>query len=303
VPLYHVTGLVDQFLQMLWLGGQCRLLPRYDTAAMLRSLVVDEISVLVGVPALFSLLVRRPPRSSLALRLAIYGGAPMASQTVHALVEQVPGVRPVQGYGMTEISSLATALPAKFALTTPDSVGVPSPITELRLMGQGHEEVAGTGPDACGEILLRGPHRTPGYWNRPDLTDLAIDADGWLHSGDLGWRDDDGLLHWSARISQLINRGGEKISPRDIECALLETPGVVDAIAFSTPDDVLYQVPAAAVVCAPDAVIGEDALHRSIAGRLDRIKRPVKIWVVDSFPLGPTGKVDVAAITRGASGP
>ena len=111
VPLFHVTGLVDQLLQMAWLGGRCRVLEGFSRAALLESLVADEITVMFAVPTVFALLVQRPPSSSLALRLAIYGGSPIGLPTIEGLIQLIPAVRPVQGYGMTEMTSLATALP------------------------------------------------------------------------------------------------------------------------------------------------------------------------------------------------
>jgi acyl-CoA synthetase (AMP-forming)/AMP-acid ligase II len=274
----------------------CRLLPRYNTGAMVRSLVDDEITYLVAVPAVFSLIVRRPPRTPLSLQLALYGGAPMNVPTMRALVDLVPGVRAIQGYGMTEITSLATALPEDQALRAPGSVGVPSPITELRLVDERGAQVAG--PGSLGEILLRGPHRTPGYWRRPDLTAQAIDGQGWLHSGDIAWRDETGLLYLAGRKNQMINRGGEKIAPRELENALMDIPGIADAVAFGIADEVLHEVPGAAVIPAEGRLLQERAIQAALRARLAPFKRPVRIWILDSFPLSSTGKVNYEAIRQ-----
>jgi acyl-CoA synthetase (AMP-forming)/AMP-acid ligase II len=290
VPLFHVTGLIDQLLQMAWLGGTCRLLSRFTTADLLQSLVVDEITVMFAVPAVFALLVRHPPATPLPLRLAIYGGCPIGRPTIDALLELVPGIRPVQGYGMTEMSSLATALPFDALLRSPASVGVPSPITELRVVDHDGTECA---DHQIGEILMRGPHRTPGYRNDPAATATAIDEDGWLHSGDLAWRDDLGLLFLAGRTSEIINRGGEKISPREIEAVLCDVPGVAEAVAFSVPDDVLYEVPAAAVVVDRREPPSDADLASALDEHLASFKHPVRLLRLDAMPISPNGKPDV----------
>jgi acyl-CoA synthetase (AMP-forming)/AMP-acid ligase II len=293
VPLFHVTGLVDQLLQMAWLGGSCRLLTGFSRAALLESLVADEITVMFAVPTVFTLLLQRPPTSPLSLRLAIYGGAPIGLPTIEGLLELIPHVRPVQGYGMTEMTSLATALPFDVLRDAPTSVGVPSPITELRIVDTDGRDCA---PHAIGEILMRGPHRTPGYRNDPEATKRAIDEDGWLHSGDLAWIDERGLVFLAGREHEIINRGGEKISPREIEAVLCNVEGVTEAAAFAMPDDVMYQVPAAAIVTDPAISLTDAALETAIEQHLAPYKRPVQVLRIDRMPLSASGKPDLAAL-------
>jgi acyl-CoA synthetase (AMP-forming)/AMP-acid ligase II len=127
---------------------------------------------------------------------------------------------------------------------------------------------------------------------------MAIDGDGWLHSGDIAWRDEAGLLYLGGRRSQMINRGGEKIAPRELEQALVEIPGVADAVAFGLPDEVLHELPAAAVIPAEGSFLQERVLHQALLRRLAPYKLPVRIWILDAFPLSRTGKVDIAAIRR-----
>jgi acyl-CoA synthetase (AMP-forming)/AMP-acid ligase II len=293
VPLFHVTGLVDQLLQMAWLGGGCRLLESFSRAALIESLVADEITVMFAVPAVFTLLVQRPPSSPLSLRLAIYGGAPIGLSTIEALIELVPDVRPVQGYGMTEMTSLATALPFDALRDAPTSVGVPSPITELRIVDA---EGNGCAPNTIGEILMRGPHRTPGYRNDPEATERAIDDDGWLHSGDLAWRDERDLVFLAGRENEIINRGGEKISPREIEAVLCNIEGVSEAVAFAIPDEVMYQVPAATIVVDPAIAPPDRVLETAFDQHLAPFKHPVRVLRVDRMPLSANGKPDLAVL-------
>lgn len=293
VPLFNVTGLVDQFLHMIWLGGSCRLLPEYHTDLMLESLVEDDVTMLIGVPTLFSLIVRRYHGRPLALRIALYGGAPMSVPTVEGLTRLLPNLRPLQGYGMTEMTSLATALPMEYALSHPSSVGLPSPITQLRVIADdGHE----TGRGELGEILMRGPHRTPGYWRNPQLTATMIDPDGWLHSGDIAWRDERGLIFLAGRRTSLINRGGEKISPREIENALCQVPGVLEAVAFSMPDPVLNEVPAAVVTQLPGWEVSDSDLRRVMNQRLAPYKQPINVLKLSGLPLAASGKPDIPAL-------
>ncbi len=292
VPIFHVTGLVDQLLQMLWLGGMCRILPEYSTTAMIQSLVEDEITMMISVPAVFAMLVQRPPASSLALRLALYGGSPISTTTVRSLQSLIPGVVAIQGYGMTEMSSLATALPPERAHDAPGSVGIPSPITKLRIVSDSGESRDGE----LGEILLTGPNRTPGYLGMPEATAAAIDDEGWYHTGDIGWRDPTGLIYFAGRKSQLINRGGEKVSPREIESALCEVEGVAEAVAFGLPHEILGEVPAAALVPVPGSVIDPARVEQVMGERLAQFKWPTKILTLDTIPLAVTGKPDLARL-------
>ena len=289
VPIFHVTGLVDQLLQMLWLGGMCRILPDYSTTAMIHSLQEDEITIMISVPAVFAMLVQKPPASPLALRLALYGGAPISTATVRALQDLVPGVVAIQGYGMTEMSSLATALPRERAYDAPGSVGIPSPITRLRIVGESGE----CGVGELGEIFLTGPNRSPGYLGMPEATAAAIDQEGWYHTGDIGWRDSTGLVYFAGRKSQLINRGGEKVSPREIESALCEVEGVAEAVAFGLPHHILGEVPAAALVPVPGRVIDPVMVEQIMGERLAPFKWPTRILTLDAIPLAVTGKPDL----------
>ncbi len=291
VPLFHVTGLVDQLLHLAWLGGYSRVLETYSTEAMVTSLVEDAVTFMVAVPTVFALLTRQPPSERLALRLAVYGGSPIGRPTVDGLLALVPGIRPVQGYGMTEMTSLATALPLDVLLEAPMSVGVPSPITELRVVDEaGRDRPVGE----IGEIVMRGPHRTRGYRGDPQATAAAIDADGWLHSGDLGWLDERGLLFLAGRRGEIINRAGEKISPREVEGVLCDVPGVSEAVVFSMPDELLFEVPAAAVVAGEDLTTAHlyEALDRSLA----RFKHPVAVVQLQAIPLGANGKPDLKVL-------
>jgi acyl-CoA synthetase (AMP-forming)/AMP-acid ligase II len=254
--------------------------------------VIDEITMMISVPAVFAMLVQRPPSSQLALRLALYGGAPISTTTVRALQDLVPGMVAIQGYGMTEMSSLATALPRDRAYDAPGSVGIPSPITQLRIVGE-RGDIA---DDELGEILLNGPNRTPGYLGMPEATAAAIDRDGWYHTGDIGWRDPTGLLYFAGRKSQLINRGGEKVSPREIESALCEVEGVAEAVAFGLPHQILGEVPAAAIVPIPGALIDAARVEEVLEQRLASFKRPTQILTLDTIPLAVTGKPDLALL-------
>lgn len=291
VPLFHVTGLVDQLLHLAWVGGYSRVLETYSTEAMVTSLVEDEVTFMVAVPTVFALLTRQPPSERLALRLAVYGGSPIGRPTVDALVALVPGIRPVQGYGMTEMTSLATALPLDVLHEAPMSVGVPSPITDLRVVDEaGCDRLAGE----IGEIVMRGPHRTRGYRGDPEATAAAIDAGGWLHSGDLGWLDDRGLLYLAGRRGEIINRAGEKISPREVEGVLCDVPGVEEAVVFSMPDEILFEVPAAAVVVGESLTLAR--LHEALDRGLARFKHPVAILRLPAIPLGANGKPDLKVL-------
>jgi len=147
-----------------------------------------------------------------------------------------------------------------------------------------------------GEILLTGPNRTPGYLGMPEATAAAIDAEGWYHTGDIGWQDPAGLLYFAGRKSQLINRGGEKVSPREIESVLCEVSGVAEAVAFGLPHQILGEVPAAALVPVSGSEIDSSEMQRLLAERLAEFKWPTQVLTLEAIPMAVTGKPDLARL-------
>jgi acyl-CoA synthetase (AMP-forming)/AMP-acid ligase II len=245
--------------------------------------LVDErrITWINAVPAIISLLaqepasVLEPPRRVRFVRSA---SAPLPTSALRRF-EEAFGIPVIETYGMTEAASMITANPLD-GPRKPGSVGVPAG-AELR--------IAGT-PDEVGRVQIRGAGVITGYASGGAG---AIDADGWLDTGDVGYLDEGGYLFLAGRSDDVINRGGEKIYPREIEELLLAQPGVLAAVVVAATDDVLGQRAVAHVVPAATRPRYDltDALREACAAALPRHKRPSAIVLIEALPLGPTGKV------------
>jgi long-chain acyl-CoA synthetase len=200
---------------------------------------------------------------------------------------------PIQvGWGMTEAIWLTIAREPE--LRRRGLLGRPVAGVELRVVGpDGHDVEDG----ASGELWVRGPMVTPGYWRRPEA-DRAVLADGWLRSGDLALRDPDGRYWFTGRSKQVIERNSENITPGEIEQALYRHPAVAEASAFGVADPDEGQVPIAYVAFAPGAAASEDELKAFLATQIAAFKIPVRILAIDHMPLTHSGKIDHRALAE-----
>jgi acyl-CoA synthetase (AMP-forming)/AMP-acid ligase II len=195
-------------------------------------------------------------------------------------------------YSSSEIGAVATALPPP-AKSKPGSVGIP--IQELRIVnGDG----ADARPGAEGEIWVRNSKGFSGYLDDPELTAATFVSGGWFRTGDVGRLDEDGFLYLTGRLNELINRGGEKIAPVEVDQALQSHPAVADAAVFAVPDALLGEDLVAAVVLKPGETIARRAVHGWLLDRLSPFKVPRRIWLVDELPRTRTGKVQRGELAR-----
>ncbi|PVZ07672.1 class I adenylate-forming enzyme family protein [Actinomycetospora cinnamomea] len=291
VPLFHVTGCNSQLLVQLGLGGTTVVLPTFDGAAFVRTIVEERIDTLVSVPAVYGLTLARDDLDvDLShVRRVSYGGAPIAPALVRRLREQLPRARLGNGFGLTETSSIATFLPHEWAAEHADAVGFAAPVVDLALAD----------PDEAGvgELLIRGPNVVDGYWRAPEAT-AATFVDGWLHSGDLA-RVDDGIVRIVDRAKDVINRGGENVYSVEVENALAGAPGVTDAAVVAVPDDVMGEKVGAVLV---GSGIDVDAVLSHLEQRLADFKVPQYVVVTgDPLPRNPGGKLLKRTIREGTT--
>jgi acyl-CoA synthetase (AMP-forming)/AMP-acid ligase II len=218
------------------------------------------------------------------LRFLRSSSAPM-SDVLGERLERLFGVPLLSSYGMTEIDPIACVR----AGDTPPrgSIGRPSGV-DVRLVGADGADVAG-GEDA-GEVWVRGARVIEAYEAGDEVNNAAF-SEGWFRTGDIARRDAEGWLHLSGRIKEIINRGGEKVAPLEIDAVLLRHPDVVDAAAFAVPDAALGEEIAAAVVLRPGAALTLDGLRRWVAERLTFHKCPRYLQIAPALPKGPTGKL------------
>jgi acyl-CoA synthetase (AMP-forming)/AMP-acid ligase II len=203
-----------------------------------------------------------------------------------AELEKVFSVPVIESYGMTEASHQVASNPLPPAKRKPGSVGRAAG-PEIAVMDASGELLPA---GATGEIVLRGANVTQGYRNNPEANAAAYTGD-WFRTGDQGFVDEDGYLHLTGRLKEIINRGGEKISPREVDDVLLDHPAVAQAVTFAVPHDKLGEDVAAAVVLHENANVDEHDIRKFTAERLSDMKVPRKIIFLDEIPKGPTGKL------------
>jgi long-chain acyl-CoA synthetase len=294
-PFSHVLGQSAGMNAALLAGARLAVPTRFDAPRTLIEMAQTGTTVLLGVPTMCIALIAaagesdtRPP-----LRLAHIGGAPLP-EGVRIAFEAAFGCPIHEGYGLTELSGMATAQPAG-APRTPGSVGIPVPGVEMRLVADDGSEC---GPGRVGEIQFRGGGAIPGYWEDPAATAAQIDSAGWLSTGDLGRTDDAGQLFLVDRRKEVIIRGGYNVYPREVEEALHQHPDVREAAVVGVPHPTLGEEVAAVVVLAPGATADADALRAFAAERVAAYKYPRRIVFVAELPKSPTGKILKRAIDR-----
>jgi acyl-CoA synthetase (AMP-forming)/AMP-acid ligase II len=286
LPLFHVNAEVVGLLATLRAGAYLAVDRKFSRRGFWDLINADRITWINAVPAIISILSMDPPADPpKELRFVRSASAPLPLASLERF-QQALGVPVIETYGMTEAASMITANPLD-GPRKPGSAGKPAgPEVRVSLPGGG-PAMAGD----IGRVLIRGAGVITAYASggRPG----AFDGDGWLDTGDLGYLDADGYLFLVGRSDDVINRGGEKIYPREIEEILLAQPGVRSAAVIGAIDDVLGERPVAYVV--PDAAAVADEvealLRTACAERLPRHKQPSEFWLVGEMPLGPTGKI------------
>jgi fatty-acyl-CoA synthase len=289
-PLYHAGGLGAFLTPVLAAGGTVVLHRGFDPAEVWETIERERCTVALGVPTIFRLLAEAPQFASADLRhvrFLISGGAPLPVDLVHAY--HARGVVLKQGYGLTEVGVNCFTMTAEDALRKAGSVGRPLMFTEARVADESGREA----PDGeVGELLFRGPHVCRGYWNQPEATAAAIDADGWFHTGDLARRDAEGFVTIAGRKKDMFISGGVNVYPAEVEAELLSHGDVADAAVVGVPDDTWGEVGVAFLVARPGApALLPEALGRFLERRLARFKHPRAYVFVDALPRTAYGKI------------
>jgi acyl-CoA synthetase (AMP-forming)/AMP-acid ligase II len=287
VPLFHVTGCNSQLLAAARLGGASVIMPALNLDELIATLTAERISLMVTVPAIYSLLLRHKDFSLTdvsGVRWVGYGGAPIAPSLVRWVKDSFPQATVFNGYGMTESASLMTVLPDREAVEHADSVGYAVPSVDLGVVPFGGDE------PGVGELVARGANVTARYWNRLEATSATI-VDGWLHTGDVVRVDDAGRVHIIDRLKDIINRGGENVSSVEVEAVLLTAPNVADACVLAVPDEVMGEKVGAVLFGGQDQIDVPAVLDHCRAQLAD-FKVPQYVTVVDSaLPRNAGGKL------------
>jgi len=290
MPLFHVHGLIGALLASFSAGASMVCLPGMKEGRFAAWLDEFRPSWYTAVPAIHEAVLReiahRPVgRVMRELRFVRSSSAALPAPLARELETRL-GVPVIEAYGMTEASHQVASNPLPPLPRKLGSVGLATG-TEVAIMGDdGRLLSAGE----CGEIVIRGEGVMAGYEANPEANRTAFTS-GWFRTGDLGQLDSDGYLTITGRLKEIINRGGEKVSPRDIEEALQEHPAVRQAAAFAVRHPTLGEDVAAAVVVKAGASAAEDELREYLFGRLPEFKIPTRVVIVDEIPQGATGKI------------
>ena len=289
-PLFHVTANNCVMHGATLSGGKLVLMYKWDTEEALKLIEREQVNTLSAVPMMTRELLAHPDfadydTSSLASLGG--GGAAMHPDLPNKVIESTQRAKPAQGYGMTEVCGISTYTAGDLFLARPESCGPLVPTLEGKVINEAGETLP---VGEAGELLVKGAPVIKGYLNRPEATAETI-VEGWLHTGDIGYFDEDGFLYLVDRAKDMILRGGENIYCAEVEGALYTHPAVLETVAFAVPDDRLGEEVGVAVHLKPDAMLDAPGLREHMSSRLAAFKVPRYVWFLsEPLPRNANGK-------------
>ena len=289
VPLFHVTGCNCCLHPVTAQGGRLILMYRWDAGVALELIERERPSTFTGVPTMARELINHPDfetRDTSSLSHLGGGGAAVQPDLVHKIEKKIDG-RPSTGYGLTEVNGVIAMNSAHFFTAKPESTGPVVPILESRIVSEdGEDQEAGQ----LGELWVRGGNVFRGYLNRPEANEEIL-TDGWFHTGDIGYLDDDGFLFLVDRAKDMVLRGGENVYSAEVEAAIYEHPSVAEAAVFAVPDERLGEAVGVAIVKLPGAQLTAEELQNHVRALIASFKVPEHIWFSEEpLPRNANGK-------------
>lgn len=309
LPFYHIYGLLVIMNWALSRGAGLVVLSRFDLQEFLGALQDRRVTYAHLVPPILVALAKHPLVDEYdlsALDGIMSGAAPLGADLAKAVEDRL-GCTVVQGYGLTETSPVTHHAPNRERGLCPiASIGPSLPNTEVQIVDVGSGEPLG--PGERGEVWIRGPQVMKGYLGRPDATAATIDAEGWLHTGDVGYADEGGFFYIVDRVKELIKFKGMQVAPAELEALLLTHPQIKDCAVIRSPDDEAGEVPKAFVVT--DHALTADDVMGFVARQVAPHKKVRRVEFVDAIPKSPSGKIlrrllierEEAARTAGQAG-
>jgi len=289
LPLFHIYGLGVVLNMGLYAGATIVTMPRFDLEGFLQAAQDYEISLAHLVPPILLGLSKSPVVANYKLpklKTIFSGAAPLGEDLTRACMERI-GCDVRQGYGMTETSPVTHSSPSDSALIKFGSVGVCAPNTESKIVSL--ETSESLGRNVNGEVCVRGPQVMKGYLNRPEATAQTIDADGWLHTGDIGYADNEGHFFIVDRAKELIKYKGLQVPPAELEAVLLTHRCVLDAAVIPCADEEAGEVPKAFIVLRQEATAEE--ILNFVAERVAPHKKIRYVEFIEKIPKSPSGKI------------
>jgi len=292
-PLFHTGGLNVFTLPLIHCGGASVLCAGFDPGQVFDLVQSGQVTLFFGVPTMWIVLQQHPRWAEAdfsRLKLVINGGAPCPLPVFERFWAK--GVDFKTGYGLTEAGPNTFWLPQADVRRKPGAVGVPLMHVDVQVI---RADGAPCDPGEPGELLIRGPHVTPGYWNNPEATAAAIRG-GWLHTGDLAVRDEEGYYTIVGRLKEMIISGGENVYPAEVESVMYRHPAIKAAALIGVPDALWGEVGRAIVVREPGQPLDEAGLVAFLREHLARYKVPKSVIFVDALPTTGAGKIDKKAL-------
>jgi acyl-CoA synthetase (AMP-forming)/AMP-acid ligase II len=303
VPLYHVAG-IQAMLAAIYGGRTLVLMRQFEVKEWLETIQREHATRAMLVPTMLKRVIDDSDFNKYdlsSLKVITYGAAPMPFEVINKAIKVMPWVRFINAFGQTETASTITTLgpedhiiggtgeeKEKRLKRLTSSIGKPLSDVEVKIVD---EEGKALPPLKVGELLARGPRIMTGYWRDEQKTSQVINRDGWLRTGDMGWMDEEGYIYLAGRADDMIIRGGENISPEEVEEVLQSHPKVEEAAVIGVHDPEWGEQPRAVVVLKKEEVATEEELIEYCRTRLAGFKRPRSIVFIDVLPRNPMGKV------------
>ncbi len=293
MPIAHIGG-TGTFNLAIIAGIRCRFEAEFTPAGVLAAIEAGTTHMFL-VPAALQMVIQHPQAASTDfsnLRYLIYGAAPMPLELLKQAVSTMPSTQFLQAYGMTETTGTVSILPPEDHSLEGNqrmrSAGKALPGVEIEVRGPDNREVP---RGAIGEVCIRSPSNTSGYWKLPQATASTIDADGWLHTGDAGVMDADGYVYIQDRIKDMIISGGENVYPAEVESAIYGHPAIAEVAVIGVPSDKWGEEVKACVVAKPGMEIDPADVIAWARERIAAFKAPKSVDVIPLMPRNASGKI------------
>lgn len=290
LPLCHIYGLTVVMLGTMHKGGSLALIEKFDVVPALKTIEEERVTVLPAVPTMYQYMIMHLEKQTFdlsSLRLCLAGGAPL-SKTVFDSLSRFVKAPLVEGYGLTEVSCVATLNPVD-GINVHGSVGPAIPTVCIGIFDKNGTELP-PGIENVGEIAIKGPNVMRGYYGAPEKSAEVL-KDGWFFTGDLGYLDENKYLWIVGRAKELIIRGGQNIYPREVESVIAKMKGVVDVAVIGVPEPIMGERVKAVVVLDKDAEVSEEQVKEFCQKRLADYKVPRVVEFIDKMPRNSTGKI------------
>jgi long-chain acyl-CoA synthetase len=290
LPLFHVFGLSSVLNVVVRFAGTMALVPRFEIEPVLDAMEKHRCTIFSGVPTMFFALLHADTagRDLSALRVGCSGGAAIPGEVIRAFEEKFSGVVILEGYGLSESAS-TTTFNINAEQRKVGSIGKPVWGVQTRVVDD-QDRTLPPGPENVGEIVIRGHNMMKGYWNNPEAT-AEVFRDGWFHTGDLGYADEDGYFYIVDRKKDLVIRGGFNVYPREVEEVLYTHPAIAEAAVIGRADERLGEEVVAYVALKAGAQAEEQEVIAFCRERMAPYKYPREVKFLSALPVGPTGKI------------